>query len=309
MKKNIWPLVWVVTAAVLLSVTGCNRTSRVHSNRLIVVAASFPVYDMARSIGGDRADVSLLLPPGVEAHSFEPTPADIVRISEADIFVYTNGFMEPWAAMLAKKTSNKNLLIVDASYGVSLRSPAIHERGAHAGAPDPHIWLDFDNAKIMARNITNALAARDREHADLFEINSSAYAVRLSELDKRYKTTLASCRTKELVYGGHYAFGYLAARYGLNYHTAQGLAPDAEPSARDLAALVYQIRKDRVGFVFYEELTSPKIAETLARETNTRLLLLNAAHNIARDQRDQGVTFIQIMSQNLDNLKTGLGCR
>ena len=299
----------IVVAAILLSVVSCTRTGQKLSHKIIVVAASFPVYDMARSIGGDKADVSLLLPPGVEAHAFEPTAGDIVRINEADIFVYTNRFMEPWAAVLAKSASSKKLRIVDASTGVTLMSAVGHEEKERKGALDPHIWLDFGDAKIMVRDILAAFVVQDRDNAGFYEKNAADYTGHLDELDKRYRTTLASCRSRELVYGGHYAFGYLAARYGLNYRAAQGVAPDAEPSARDLVALVDQIRKDHISHVFYEELTSPKIAETLARETNAQLLLLNAAHNIARDQRDQGVTFYQIMVRNLENLKTGLGCK
>ena len=310
MKKAyliIGAVVLVVAAVLLATKAGPDRTSR--SNKIIVITTIFPLYDMARSIGSDKAEVTLLLPPGVEAHAFEPKPSDLVKISEADIFVYTGKFMEPWANDVLKSAANRKLIVVDASNGVKMISPVVHDADEPVGSPDPHIWLDFADAKIMTMNIKAAFTARDKEHAVFYEQTAAAYAEKLNELDTRYKATLASCKSKELVYGGHYAFGYLATRYGLKYLAAQGLSPDAEPTARDLAALVDQIRKDNIKYVFYEELTSPKIAETIAHETQSKMLLLNAAHNLARDQFEQGVTFYEIMSKNLENLKTGLECR
>ena len=310
MKKAyliIGAVVLVVAAVLLATKAGPDRTSR--SNKIIVITTIFPLYDMARSIGSDKAEVTLLLPPGVEAHAFEPKPSDLVKISEADIFIYTGKFMEPWADDVLKSAANKKLIVVDASNGVKMISPVVHDADEPVGSPDPHIWLDFADAKIMTMNIKAAFTARDKEHAVFYEQTTAAYAEKLNELDTRYKATLASCKSKELVYGGHYAFGYLATRYGLKYLAAQGLSPDAEPTARDLAALVDQIRKDNIKYVFYEELTSPKIAETIAHETQSKMLLLNAAHNLARDQFEQGVTFYEIMSKNLENLKTGLECR
>ncbi len=297
----------LVVAVFLAAKTGPHGTSR--SNKIIVITTIFPLYDMARSIGSDKAEVTLLLPPGVEAHAFEPKPSDLVKISEADIFIYTGKFMEPWADDVLKSAANRKLIVVDASNGVKMISPVVHDADEPVGSPDPHIWLDFADAKIMAMNIKAAFTARDKEHAVFYEQTAAAYAEKLNELDTRYKATLASCKSRELVYGGHYAFGYLATRYSLKYLAAQGLSPDAEPTARDLAALVDQIRKDNIKYVFYEELTSPKIAETIAHETQSKMLLLNAAHNLARDQFEQGVTFYEIMSKNLENLKTGLECR
>jgi zinc transport system substrate-binding protein len=115
------------------------------------------------------------------------------------------------------------------------------------------------------------------------------------------------CSSKEIIYAGHYAFGYLTKRYGLEYFAAQGVSPDSEPTAADLINLVNQIKKDNIKYIFYEELSSPKIAQTLSDETGAELLLLNAAHNISKEQLEQGATFISIMKNNLTNLKIGLG--
>jgi zinc transport system substrate-binding protein len=272
--------------------------------RVKVVATLFPLYDMASAIGAGKAEVSLLLPPGVEAHSFEPKPGDMARIDRADIFIYAGALMEPWAEDLIRAASNKKLLAVNAGQGIGLA------RGAGKdSAQDPHIWLDFDNARAMARSIAAALEIKDPANGAAYRQAAAAYDGRLAALDAAYKTGLAACRTRDLVYGGHYAFGYAARRYGLKYFAAQGLSPDAEPTARDLAALVEQIRKDKIKFVFYEELASPRIAEAVAGETGAGMLMLSAAHNVSKDQLRLGVSFFDILESNLVNLREGLECR
>jgi zinc transport system substrate-binding protein len=265
--------------------------------KLKIVTTLFPLYDMARQIGAERAEVSLLLPPGVEPHSFEPKFGDIARINQADIFIYTGRLMEPWVEALLKGTVNKNLIVIEAGRGIKLY------------ANDPHIWLDFDKAKIMVRNIAWAFKTKDGGNKRTYEQNAAVYERKLSALDASFRRELAKCRVRQIVYGGHYAFGYLARRYGLQYLAAQGLSPDAEPTVDDLARLIKQIRREKIKYIFYEELASPRIAETIAGETGARLLLLNAGHNVTRDQLKNGTTFFDILQGDLDNLKIGLECR
>jgi zinc transport system substrate-binding protein len=302
-------LILVLGALVFIIATrNFKPAEKAGSNKIKVVTTLFPLYDFTKNIGKEKVAVSLLLPPGVEAHSFEPKPSDLVKVNEADVFIYTGKFMEPWAEDIVKGITNKKLMIVDASQGTKMIPGVFHDDDEPAGSLDPHIWLDFENAKIMVGNILHALEVKDSASMDSYKQNSDVYIKNLTDLDSSYRTALASCKGKEIVYGGHYAFGYLARRYALKYLAAQGFSPDAEPTARDLSMLVEQIRKDKIKYVFYEELTSPKIAETIANETNTKLLLLNAAHNVSKDQFVQGASFLDIMKSNLDNLKVGLGC-
>lgn len=302
----------VCLIAVLTMLSSCGRSRKSTHDRhrkIRVITTIFPLYDMAGNIGSDKAEVSLLLPPGVEPHSFEPKPGDIVKVNEADIFVYTGRFMEPWAEGIIKGGANKDLIVVDASRGTKMISTIPAVKGQQTVPADPHIWLDFDNAKIMLGNILQAFLTKDSANKTFYERKAADYSNRLAEMDSAYKTVLASCKSKEILYAGHYAFGYLANRYGLKHIAAQGVSPDAEPTARDLAKLVEQIRKDKIGYIFYEELSSPKIAETVAAETHAKLLLLSAAHNLPRDQFEKGVSFFDILRSDLDNLKIALGCR
>jgi len=281
----------------------------IDAGKIKITTTLFPLYDMAKSIGGDKAHVSLLVPPGIEPHTFEPTPSDIIKINEADCFIYTGRFMEPWAEDIIKGVVNKTLIVVDASKGTRMIPAVSSDKDEPSGALDPHMWLDFDNAKIMAKNIAEALAAKDPAAQTFFNQNADAYNTKLAELDAAFRKTLSTCKSREIVYGGHYAFGYLARRYGLRYLAAQGVSPDAEPTARDLVRLIEQIKKNNIHYVFYEELTSPKIAETIARETDAKILLLNAAHNVTKDQFERGVSFFEILNTDLEQLKIGLECQ
>jgi zinc transport system substrate-binding protein len=298
-----------VAAGIIAFLQHKNPVQIAEKGKIEVITTLFPLYDMAKSIGGDKAQVTLLLPPGTEAHSFEPTAGNIVKINEADIFVYTGKFMEPWAEDVIKGVSNKNLVVVDASNNVKMIQGVFHDEDEPVGSSDPHIWLDFDNAKIMAENIKQAFIAKDAANADFYVQRAADYENQLSQIDAAYRSTLSNCQSNEIVYGGHYAFGYLANRYGLKYLAAQGVSPDAEPSAKDLAALVDQIKKDGIKYVFYEELTTLKISETIAGETNAKMLLLNAAHNLSKDQFESGLSFFDILNSDLENLKVGLGCK
>lgn len=276
--------------------------------KLKIVTSLFPLYDFAKNIGSDKAEVTLLLPPGVESHTFEPKPSDIIAINNADIFVYTNKFMEPWVAELLKSITSPNLVIVDSSVGINFLKGAEESEDLHG--VDPHIWLDFDNAKKMAENICNAMAAKDPNNKDFYISNCNNLKSNLNKLDSEYRTGLADCKYRTVIDAGHVAFGYLAKRYNLTFITAfQGFTPDTEPTPKNIAELVDKIKKLGIQYIYYEELLSPKLAQVLEQETGTKLLPLNAAHNVSRDAMQRGETFISIMQRNLENLRKGQVCK
>jgi zinc transport system substrate-binding protein len=331
MKKILFIIGVVAIIAIgIVVVSNITQKPTNNSQKITIVSTLFPMYDFAKIIGGDKVEVSLLLPPGVEAHGYEPKPSDIAKINEAEIFIYTGEFMESWAHDIIEGLSNKKLKIVDASTGIKLMKGGEehkheheeeHGHGAdenhkederghhHHGGVDPHIWLDFDNAKIMAGTITKTLVEVDPTNTIYYQDNAKKFTGELTELDSAYKKTLATCQSKQIVYGGHYAFGYVAKRYGLEYVAAQGFSPDSEPTAKDMIALVLQIKNNDIKYVFYEELSSPKIAETLAKETNAQMLLLNGAHNLTKEDYTNNATYISLMESNLQNLSLGLNCQ
>jgi zinc transport system substrate-binding protein len=312
----------ILAVMVLVSVFACRGREDAGAGRqgvkLKVVASLFPTYDFARAIGGEYAEVSLLLPPGVEPHSFEPRPADMAALNNADIFIYTNRYMEPWAEGLLKGTDRGRLLIVDAGRRADFLGQDEEHRGREemkshkhetGQGPDPHIWLDFGNAKKMIDTIGEAFISRDPAHRDVFMKNAEEYRARLDMLDRKYRKALSGCKKNTMVDGGHYTFGYLAARYGLKYQAAYGLSPEAEPTARDLARISAVLRQEGLRHLFHEELLSPRVAETIAHETGASLLRLHGAHNVSREELKAGTTFIDLMEKNLEQLLTGLQCR
>lgn len=309
MQKKIFFIILIITliGGGIFGLTRMKSKIETSEKKIQVVTTLFPLYDFVRVIGQERVDVSLLLPPGVEAHSFEPRPSDIVKINESDLFVYTGKFMEPWAEDIISGVTNKKVQFVNTGNGIELLK-LTEGMPDEAHGIDPHIWLDFDNNKMMIDSIVQALVVRDPANSSFYEKNATDYKKKLEELDSQYKTSSTTCENRMIVYGGHYAFGYLAKRYHLEYLAAQGLAPDAEPTANDLVKLVEQVKQNNIKYVFYEEMTAPEIAETIANETDAKMLLLNAAHNVSREDIENNISFLSMMTENLTNLKTGLGC-
>jgi zinc transport system substrate-binding protein len=318
-KKALFSFVVMCIAALVIASCQKEEDRISQPKKLSIVATLFPLYDFAREIVGDKATVTLLLPPGVEAHSFEPKPGDMITINNAGIFVYTGAYMEPWVEKILQATDNKNLIVIDTSKGATLlKSTKGHEEKGHGqnilghnehGAYDPHIWLDFANAQKMVDSILEGLTRQDPVNKDIYAQNAAAYKTKLQVLDEKFKNTLSGCRKDTFVHSGHFAFNYLASRYNLHYISAYGGSPNAEPTPGKIIELKKFILEHAIKYIYYEELITPRIADILNKETGAQLLKLNGAHNIGKDDLKQGKTFIGLMEDNLTNLKVGLECR
>lgn len=321
-KKTFFSLIIVCITALIVASCQKEQGRTAGPTKFTIVATLFPLYDFARQVAGDRARVVLLLPPGVEAHSFEPKPGDMMKVNTADLFIYTGKYMEPWVEDILKGVDNKKLLVIDTSRGIPLKEGSAddghQQSGLHKdeeghkhnhGKYDPHIWLDFSNAQQMVDNILEGLVKRDPANKDFYTKNAAAYKAALQSLDGRFKNVLSGCEKDTFIHGGHFAFNYLASRYNLHYISAYEGSPNAEPTPKRIIALKKDIQKRNIRYVYYEELITPRIADILAQETGAKLLKLNGAHNISKDELEQGKTFIQLMEENLINLKVGLQCR
>ena len=282
-------LVFVLMSFVILLV-GCDTDSKMGSvsDKLQIVTTLFPQYDFARVIGGDKVDVTLLLPAGMESHSYEPTPADIIKINKADLFIYTGESMEQWAHSIIESVDNNEVYVLDVSKNVPLLAPnstvednhdhededhdhdvdtdhnhedenhnhdaeveAGHEHSegdGHSHAYDPHIWTSPKNAMIMVNNILEALCEVDPENADYYKDNANTYLAELEGLDHELEDVVGNAKRDTIYHGGRFAMQYLTNQYGINYVSAPF---EAEPSA----ALVAQMIKA----VSYTHLTLPTI--------------------------------------------------
>ncbi|SCZ81463.1 metal ABC transporter solute-binding protein, Zn/Mn family [Acidaminobacter hydrogenoformans] len=283
-----------------------------------LVATLFPQYDFVRVLAGDLVEITLLLPPGVESHSYEPTPKDIAGITEADAFLFTGEAMEPWATKLVDNVKGAEVKVVDLSQGVTLLA-ADHddeheEEGDHAeegheeGAYDPHIWLDPNNAKIMVTTLLETLIEIDPENEGTYRSNAEAYIAELESLDLAFKDLFEKSETQTIYYGGHFAFGYFAEAYGLSTVSPyDGFSPDAEPTPKRIAALIDAMSGAKFKYIYYEELVDPKIAKLVAQETGAEMLLLHGSHNLSKDELESGIGYLSIMRENLEKLKLGMG--
>ncbi|MBS3950942.1 MAG: zinc ABC transporter substrate-binding protein [Peptococcaceae bacterium] len=299
---------------IVLSLTSCaSRSQVVVTKNLKVVTTLFPQYDFVRQIAGDKVDVSLLLPPGVESHAYEPSPRDIVDVQKAAVFIYTGKNMEPWAEKIIQASQGK-LLIIDSSKGIELmdedddhEEPDGDDENEHGhDGEDPHIWLNPIYAQKMVDNIVAGLAQADAKNAELYRSNGDVYKQKLQVLDDKFLETFAQAKTKQIIYAGHFAFGHFATRYGLEHISPYtGFAPDAEPTPQRIAELIENVRDSIRKVIYYEELVDPKVAKVIAEQTGAKMLLLHAAHNVSKEDLSSGITYLEIMEGNLQKLQEG----
>lgn len=310
----------LVSAAML---SGCTRAAApnpaakadaMESKKMLKVMASFyPMYDFAAKIGGDKAEVITLVPSGTEPHDWEPAAADIRNLEEADLFIYSGAGMEHWVDDVLASLDNKDLISVEASKGVALRDghSHSHEEEEGAGEPeeegqyDPHVWLSPLNAEKEMDNIKNAYIKADPDNRDYYEANYELYASRFADLNQKFKDTLSSLQNKDIVVS-HEAFGYLCDAYGLNQVGIEGLSPDSEPSPAKMAEIIDFVRANHVRVIFFEELVSPKVAETIAKETSSSVQVLNPLEGLSDEELESGADYFSVMEENLKQLEAAL---
>jgi zinc transport system substrate-binding protein len=276
-----------------------------------VVSSLFPLYEFAGAVGGDRADVRLILPPGVDPHAWEPKARDLVAVSRADLFVCVSEDLEPWVVDVVRGARSQGLKVLAATEGFESHGQGGAHDPRHEGADeerDPHVWLDLSYDQWIVTRIAEALSSIDPEGAGRYRRNAAVYNERLRALDRAYKEALAACRHRTLVVGGHSAFSYLARRYGLKEIPLYGVSADSQPTPQRLAEIIETASALGVKHIFFETLVSPKLAQVIADEIGAETLLLNPGANMNQGQFDRGVTFLEIMKENRENLKKGLEC-
>lgn len=281
-----------------------------------VVASFYPVAWVARQIGGDAAAVTELTRPGTEPHDLELTPRQITDVRAADLVIYVKG-VQPAVDQAVEQHAEDHAVDV-VGLVKALAVPEAHE-AEHAEAAehaetgtdhgeasphDPHIWLDPSRLATVATAIGERLAKMDGAHAAAYRHNARTLAGTLTALDGEFRAGLATCSQRKIV-TSHDAFGYLADRYDLTQTSIAGLSPENEPSPNRLAALTKEVKASKVDTVFTETLASPKIAETLARETGVRTAVLDPVEGVARGSKDD---YLSIMRRNLQALRTALKC-
>ncbi|WP_349674651.1 metal ABC transporter substrate-binding protein [Lacrimispora sp.] len=301
-------LLAAAASAVLLS--GCGQKKEANdSGKLNVMASFYPMYDFAVKIGGDKVEVKNMVPAGTEPHDWEPATKDITGLEKADVFVYSGAGIEHWVEDVLKSLKNNNLTVTEASSGISLlkgeEQEEVKGEEQEHGEFDPHVWLSPVNAKKEMENIKDAFVKADPANEAYYQANYDNYASKFDELDKKYKDTLSPLPNKSVVVA-HEAFGYLCNAYGLTQMGIEGLSPDSEPDPARMAEVIDFVKENKVKTIFFEDLVSPKVAETIAKETGAKTEVLNPLEGLTDEQLKNGDDYFSVMEKNLTVLKEAL---
>ncbi|MBN2368588.1 zinc ABC transporter substrate-binding protein [Candidatus Woesearchaeota archaeon] len=268
-----------------------------------IVTTLFPYYEFAKEIGKERINVYQILPEGADPHSWEPNPSSMVRLYGSDLFIFNGAELEPWAKSVLEEYEGN---VIDASSLAELHEHGGHEEETEVHEEvhgfDPHIWLDFHTDLKIIDRITHELSEISPENKDYFLENAQAYKNKLTGLEEKYRSELADCRHKEFIVAGHSAFGYMADEYGLEQVALSGISTNSEPSPKKIAEVINLLKEKQIKYIIYERLSNPKIAEVLAEETGGNALVMDPAPTGGKG------SFINIMEDNLEMLKTALEC-
>jgi zinc transport system substrate-binding protein len=270
------------------------------TNKLRVIASFFPLYDFSRNVGGDRAEVSVMVPAGIEPHDWEPTPRNIADAESADMIVYNGAGFESWFSGINAKFA------VDTSRGIQLMEGG---EGAQGGSNfDPHIWLDPVLAKKQVEAIRDGFIQTDPVNSDYYSQNAQRYIAELDSLDSFIRSELSNCTLNDFI-AFHDSFSYFANRYNLTQHSVHGVSPEGDvlpqriQEIKDLAATL------GINVIYAEELVDPRLANVIAGEIpNGQVLVLSPIEGLEREELEQGLGYIDKMRENVQNLKVGLKC-
>lgn len=309
------------TAAILIALTllclplaGCGAEAAEETDGISVVATVFAPYDFARQLVGDRGEVTLLLPPGSEAHSYEPSPKDIIEIQNCDVFIYVGGVSDAWVTDVLESVGDGvrtvtlmdcvELLEEEHVEGMEIDE---HEHDDGEVEYDEHVWTSPRNAKLICEKIAAALSEADPEGEAEYSAALEGYCAELDELDAAFTDVVANGVRNTIVFGDRFPLLYFAKAYGLDYYAAwPGCADEAEPSAATVAFLIDKVNEENIPVVFHIELSNEDMADTICEATGAEKLLFSACHNVTRAQFEEGVTYLDLMWQNVDALKEAL---
>lgn len=327
MKKLVSIFLSIVIICSLFSISGCGKTEKVQNSdgKISIVTTIFPYYDFVRQLAGDKADVRLLLSPGSDPHSYEPTPSDIVAIENCDIFIYNGGESDEWVDGVLSSIENKNVKVMKMMEYVTLRHEQSmdhnHEHAEHEDMDDndeghdheegeeydEHIWTSIRNAERMSASIADELISVDSKNSDYYNEKKADYISSLDNLDKKFTEVANNKKRDTLVFGDRFPFLYFVGDYDLGYECAfPGCSHETEPSTAVVSHLIDFTRENNIPVVFYLELSSGKIAQIISEDSSAKTMQFSSCHNVTKEDFENGATYISVMEQNLEALKEAL---
>ncbi len=309
----------VLIMAVMVVMSGCVAGFEVNDGELSVVSTIFASYDFAKEIAGEYGDVSMLLKPGAEAHSYEPTPKDIVTIGECDVFIYVGGENDAWVDDILESVDTSDMIIikmldlVDKYTEEYVEGMECHQEDCdehdHLDTQewDEHVWTSPKNAVIICEAVCEAFCEANPVREKDYRDNLNSYTEELFALDEQFKAAVGAGNRSTLVFGDRFPLRYFAEEYGLDYYAAfPGCSSDTEASAATIAFLIDKVKEDNIPVIFKIELSSDNIARTIAEDTGATVRTFNTCHNVTAEEFSQGVTYISLMEQNLEVIKEAL---
>lgn len=272
---------------------------------LKIVCTSFPCYDFARAVAGENAQISMLIKPGSEVHSFEPAPSDVLSIATADLFVYVGGESDAWVEDILASFGDdapQTLRFFDCV-------EALEEEHDHEGEHeyDEHIWTSQENASLMLDALCNALCALDADNSEVYTANAAAYEAEIVQIQAEITEIVDHAARKELVFADRFPFLYFAREYDLEYVAAfSSCSSESEASAKTVAMLIDKVKTQKVPVIYILELSNAKLANTIAEETGAEIRTFYSMQNISEADFSAGETYVSLMKKNIEVLKEGI---
>lgn len=293
-----------------------NQNFQQDIGKLSIVATIFPQYDFSRQIAKENANVEMLLPLGTDSHTFEPTPQDIIKITNSDIFIYTGGESDSWIDSILESIDTTNTKIINLSdicevlYTEDVIHDTVHEMAqdeAHHHTIDEHFWTSPKNAMLICDAINNTLCEIDSENANDYIKNNEEYKKKLTRLDSDLKSIVNNARRKTLIFGDRFPFRYFTNEYGLEYISAfSGCSHDSEPSIQTIKKLIDTVNTQKLPVVFYTDGSNNNITDTIVAETGAKKRLFHSCHNLTKEEFQSGITYLKLMQNNAAVLEEAL---
>lgn len=288
-----------------LLLTACAAGAEGADEPLSVVATDFPCYDLARQVLGDDAGLTLLIRPGMDTHTYEPTPADARAVYEADVLIYIGGTSDAWVEDML--TGAPDVAAVRLMDSVQPLEEAHAEYGHEDISYDEHIWTSPVNMRAMLASVAEALCAADPENAEAYRANAEAYDAELARLDQTFRDLVSGAARTELVFADRFPFLYFAREYGLSYVSAfSGCSEESQPSVQAVAALIDAVEQDGVPVVYVIEMSTGDVARAVSEQTGAEIVEMHSCQSVTGEEFEAGETYLSLMERNVEALRKGL---
>lgn len=309
----------ICIALIAVSLVGCagnDQTQPTSGGKLSIVTTIFPPYDFARAVAGDLADVTMLIDPGAEVHSYDPAPDDMIAIQNCDVFIYIGGENEAWVDTVLGSidTSNKTILRmmdyvspVEEETVEGMQAAAEGSEGENEAEYDEHIWTSPKNAILMIDAIAEALGGIDSTNKDTYAENAQSYTAQIAQVDAQIQAIVDKASNKLIIVADRFPFRYMVEEFGLDYYAAfSGCSSESDVSAGTLAFLIDKVKETGIQYVYYIEFSNQQVAKAVCEQTGAQMLQLHSCHNVTRDQFNANITYLSLMQGNAANLEKGL---